>query len=139
MRYPRIGISATVFHPTRKEHVLVVKRACAPYKGHWAFPGGKLEYGESITSAVEREVNEETGICVHSGHLLDTTEVLPSSTSEHHYVLLHFSATALSLALKPGSDATDAQWVPFHALQHDLRTVPGLLPILRLALHSLAE
>lgn len=34
------------------------------FKGYWSIPGGKLEYGEHIFGAVQREIREETGMTV---------------------------------------------------------------------------
>jgi len=41
--------------------VLLVKRASGERKGDWALPGGMVEQNETIHSAVQREVLEETG------------------------------------------------------------------------------
>ena len=30
-----------------------------PFAGLWAFPGGKLEFGETIDAGICREINEE--------------------------------------------------------------------------------
>ena len=38
----------------------------------WAFPGGKVEEGETEVLAAEREVYEETGICVKTEKLICT-------------------------------------------------------------------
>ena len=42
------------------------------YPGVWDLPGGHVEFGETPTEALKRELVEELGVCVHSlSHPLD--------------------------------------------------------------------
>ncbi|QDD62987.1 NUDIX domain-containing protein [Herbaspirillum seropedicae] len=57
-----------------------------PYAGYWEFPGGKVEAGESIFAALQREFKEELGIEVLDGEPWCGVEhVYP-----HAHVRLHF-------------------------------------------------
>ena len=47
--------------------LLVIRRGRAPNRGLWSVPGGRVEAGESVSAAVEREVREETGLAVRAG------------------------------------------------------------------------
>ena len=46
----------------RENRVLLVERGQPPSQGQFAFPGGRLEAGETGEDAARREVMEETGI-----------------------------------------------------------------------------
>ena len=49
----------------RREHLMA--------GGRWEFPGGKLEAGESPDVALAREIEEELGVEIEVGDLLDST------------------------------------------------------------------
>ncbi|MBT3721402.1 NUDIX hydrolase [archaeon] len=45
----------------KNNKVLLIKRAGHPLKGYWAFPGGYLDWDETLEECARREVKEETG------------------------------------------------------------------------------
>lgn len=59
MERPKIGVGVVVI---RDGKVLMGKRKGSHGSGHWAPPGGHLEFGETIEQCVERELLEETGM-----------------------------------------------------------------------------
>src|SRR5579872_4050484 len=56
-----------IFNPQRE--VLIAKRPAHKYKGGlWEFPGGKVEAGEAVFAALQRELHEEIGIEIIHAH-----------------------------------------------------------------------
>lgn len=54
-----------------KDRVLVTRRAAGQsLAGHWEFPGGKLEDGESVQDCIVRELKEELSISVRAGEIM---------------------------------------------------------------------
>ena len=56
---PIVGVLAVVL---RDERALVVRRSNPPLAGRWGFPGGVLEFGETVAEGAMRELVEETGV-----------------------------------------------------------------------------
>lgn len=107
---PIIAVAGVVL---RDDRVLLVRRAHAPDAGRWCFPGGKIERGESIECSVVRELNEETGIDVRAGRLLDVATVLDYSSGNEifqHYIVLLLLCQWLRGEPVAGDDALDAAW-----------------------------
>jgi 8-oxo-dGTP diphosphatase len=108
------------------DQVLLVKRGRAPAKGIWSIPGGAVEVGESLEEALKRELEEETGLQVEVGPLVEVVErILPDDKGlvEYHYVILDYLCFADLKEPRAGSDAAEARWVPFEEL-----STAGLTP-----------
>ncbi|MTI42279.1 ADP-ribose pyrophosphatase YjhB (NUDIX family) [Roseibium hamelinense] len=121
---PIVGVSVLCHDQDR---VLLIKRGNPPYKGLWSLPGGRVEYGEALTAAAERELFEETGIKATLGEPVDMFETMMhdgAGTTTSHYVLVVFSGAYLSGTPWAGDDAADASWFAIGELG-SLHTTPG--------------
>ena len=54
--------------------VFATQRGYGEWKGWWEFPGGKVEEGECLRSALVREIREELDAEISVGGLLETVE-----------------------------------------------------------------
>ncbi|MBS1180479.1 MAG: ndx1 [Proteobacteria bacterium] len=95
--------------------MLLVERSGDPSGGLWSFPGGHLEWGESLEDAARREVLEETGLRITLVGIPMVHQVILSGRDGdtfRHYVLIVFAATAAANA-EPvaASDALAARFV----------------------------
>lgn len=107
-------IQAVSVAVVRGDRVLLVRRARPPSQGLYAFPGGKVEAGETLEQAARRELVEETGLV--AGALRPLREILIEGASEGHpvdYRLTVFGATDAGGEPVAGDDAETAA---FHTL-----------------------
>lgn len=115
---PQIAVGAIVI---RDEELLMVRRGHEPGAGLWSVPGGRVEKGEYLTDALEREVLEETGLQIDVAELAGLFEVV----GEEHFVVLDYLATVSGTDDAPRAmgDADDARWVPLDEIK-DLDCTP---------------
>ncbi|MDD2486813.1 MAG: NUDIX domain-containing protein [Candidatus Gracilibacteria bacterium] len=60
-----LPVAVSIFLLNDKKQVLLIKRKNTSFMdGYWGLPGGRLQEGESISSACIREAKEEVGVNV---------------------------------------------------------------------------
>jgi 8-oxo-dGTP diphosphatase len=109
--------------------LLLVRRGHDPGKGLWSLPGGRVEAGETIAAAVEREVLEETGLVVRAGATVGRIRLPGSGVTfdVHDVACTLVEPSAVPVA---GDDADDVTLADAAALGR-LSFTPGLLDVLR--------
>ncbi|MFM2035308.1 MAG: hypothetical protein RL459_573 [Pseudomonadota bacterium] len=94
------------------------------YEGYWEFPGGKLEAGESVESALRRELQEEIGITIGAVEPWRVELV----DYPHALVRLHFCKV---YAWKGELQMRESQRCSWERLPVQVKPVlPGTLPVL---------
>lgn len=81
---PALGVGVLVW---REKQLLLGKRINQHAENCWQFPGGHLEYGESVTLCAHREVMEETGLQIQSLRHLGFTDK-PFAVAQQQYITL---------------------------------------------------
>ena len=107
---PRVAVGAIVF---KNGHVLLVRRGQAPAEGLWAIPGGSVKLGETLQTAAEREIHEETGLRIHAREPVYTFESIVRDDDgriRFHYVIIDLVADYIEGEPHPGDDALEARW-----------------------------
>lgn len=125
---PALAVGAVVF---KDDRVLLVKRGNPPAKGVWAIPGGSVELGETLKTAAEREVLEETGIVVKAGEPIFSFESIHRDDKNRvrfHYYIVDLAANYISGEPVSGDDALDVGWFSREALGH-LNVNPSTLKL----------
>lgn len=108
---PVLGVAGVIWNDRRQ--VLLIRRTKEPRKGQWSLPGGKVEFGESLEGALCREIREETGLEVTLLGLAGVAETVcdaDAGAPDGHFVLIDYSARAVSGDAVAASDAADATW-----------------------------
>lgn len=118
---PAVAVGAVVIDEGR---LLLVRRGRAPARGYWSVPGGKVEPGETLAEAVEREVREETALEVVCGPFVGWVE---RRGPGYHYVIMDFRADLDGPGADPvaGDDADRVDWIALDELD-GVELVDGL-------------
>lgn len=109
---PVPAVIAVLIH---EGQALLVRRANPPDAGLWGFPGGKIDFGETVKAAALRELLEETGVRAEAQEILTTLDILVRSDGgalQQHYILIAVRCRWISGIPLAGDDALEARWFP---------------------------
>jgi 8-oxo-dGTP diphosphatase len=127
--HPQLAVSAAIF---RDGKILLVRRARSPAKGFYSLPGGRVEFGETLHTALHREVDEETALEIEIVGLAGWREVVPGTSGGGHYLIMSFAARWASGEPVLNDEHDDFKWLAPDALG-DLEVTAGLPEIVAAA------
>ena len=127
--HPQLAVSAAIF---RDGNILLVRRARSPGKGFYSLPGGRVEFGESLHTALHREVDEETALRVEIAGLAGWREVLPATNGGGHYLIMSFAARWSAGEPRLNDELDDFKWLAPDGLG-ELMVTDGLQQVIETA------
>ncbi len=122
-RHP-VDVAVGVLIDPQGRFLITSRPAGKVYAGHWEFPGGKVEPGETVEAALLRELHEELGITIGAAQ--------PWKTTLHDYphalVRLHFCKV---FDWRGKFEMREAQQMAWQVLPVEVEPLlPGTLPVL---------
>jgi 8-oxo-dGTP diphosphatase len=122
---PLIGVAVIVI---KNDKVLLGKRKNSHGDGTWAFPGGHLEFSESIKDCAHREIFEETGIQIKNLRYGPYTNDIFEREDKHYVTLFVLADYASGVpTVKEPHKCEEWQW---HHWPPQVK--PHFLPIVNL-------
>lgn len=128
-KYPKVGVGVMIFKDGK---VLIGRRRGAHGGGAWAWPGGHLEWMESVTECAKREIKEEAGIEIGNIRFL---RYLNFRTTDKHYADLGVIADWVSGEPKVLEPEKCEQWIwadPNNLPQPVWDTIPSYIEALKI-------
>lgn len=107
--YPAQRVAVSTIPYTRKNQILLVRRAIHPGFGWWVIPGGYREIGEDLTAAAVREMREEVGLAVQPETLKFSGLY---SYSEDPTILVVYELLVPWQSVLCGPECLEATWFP---------------------------
>jgi len=111
--------------PEQDGRLLLTRRAINPGHGLWTFPGGFVDFGETVSAAAVRETFEETGLTV------DLTGLLNVYSYPGSPVIIVYTARVTGGTLTPCAENDRLEWVTPAEIPWDALAFPSTREALR--------
>ena len=100
-----VAVSGLISHPDSK--ILLIR---GPRRG-WEFPGGQVEEGENLIEALQREIQEESGVTASIGSLVGVYSNIKAPTK----LAFGFLGDYVSGELTTSPESLETEWVARHS------------------------
>lgn len=101
-------VAVAVLITNAEREILLVRRALPPHQGAWSLPAGYVDYGESPADAGRRECQEETGLTIEIGQVVDVTSGREQGNGAH--IVIVYEGRVIGGKLQAADDADAARF-----------------------------
>lgn len=78
-----VGVGAMILNKENRVLMLLRNKSARNEGGNWCFPGGEVEFGETLEQAAKREAKEETGCEIEIEKLLKVVDHIILEEKQH--------------------------------------------------------
>jgi len=101
MEKPDVRVAIVII---KEERILLVQHKKKGRK-YWLLPGGRVNFGETLIEAIQREMVEEANVEVKVGNLLFISDAIsPDIDSQRHIINIFFEGEISAGELKIGDE-----------------------------------
>ena len=106
--YPEPTVGALIFNPEGKLFLMRSHK----WRGKYVIPGGHIELGEKMETALKREIREETNLDIHDIQFLLFQEFIfdESYWQKGHYIFFDYMCRTDSMDVKLNKEAQEYVW-----------------------------
>jgi len=115
MRKPKAPVLTADGIILKNNKILLVKRIPYPFSGFWSLPGGHVEYGERVETAMKREMKEELGITVKIKKLIGIYSD-PKRDPRYHTVTAIYLLEKIKGKIKLDWESSEYRFFPLSKL-----------------------
>jgi 8-oxo-dGTP diphosphatase len=124
-----IGIGVGAIIVNEKKEIFLAKRGplAKNERGLWEFPGGAVEFGETMAEALYREILEEYGMKIEVGPLLDIVDHILPEEGQHWISPTFICSPTSDEQIKPHicepGKCTDIAWFSLDQIPQELTQI----------------
>jgi mutator protein MutT len=122
--YIGVGVGAVIFNEEGKVFLARRGKDARNESGKWEFPGGGVEFGETLEHALAREVMEEYGFAIEVQKLLDVVNHIIPAEKQHWvsptFICRHKNGTA---RIMEPTKCEEIGWFELDQIPEDLLTI----------------
>ena len=118
-KYPRLAMTVDailIAGNGDSKMVLLIERKFDPFQGFWALPGGFVGMDETLKSACNRELFEETGLKNIVLKQFYTFDAVGRDPRHRTVTTVFYGSVDDILPVSGGDDASEAKWFPLKEL-----------------------
>jgi 8-oxo-dGTP diphosphatase len=111
---PRVVVAAII---RNRNKLLLAKEVLESGRERWIFPGGGVNFGETLEEAVKREIKEELGMEIEVEKLLGFKEAIFPKVNYHTIIFFFLAKPLEELSIKE-KKILDARYFDFKEVEN---------------------